>query len=186
MTRDGNHDTCIPRRYSLYVVDNYHLEELWRNIKQVSILNGRAYFHLNAHLCHEKIMLVEEQLKVTATMPTTDRLLTITDASQNSNGERAICKFYFILQYFNVVRCVVLCIEYSVLCIVYCVLCVVYCCVVSYFQAISLTMMDARCIHIKACQCVCVCVYIVLVLVCLVFYYRWERCTCIKCHRWGF
>lgn len=127
MTRDGNHDTCIPRRYSLYVVDNYHLEELWRNIKQVSILNGRAYFHLNAHLCHEKIMLVEEQLKVTATMPTTDRLLTITDASQNSNGERAICKFYFILQYFNVVRCVVLCIEYSVLCIVYCVLCVVCC-----------------------------------------------------------
>lgn len=83
------------------MVDNYHLEELWRNIKQVSILNGRAYFHLNAHLCHEKIMAaIEAQVKVTETMTNANRLLTIMmDASPNSNGERAICKFYLIFFY---------------------------------------------------------------------------------------
>lgn len=72
-------------RYSLYVVDNYHLEDLWQ--QKVAILKGRVFFHLNSRLCYEKILQLQPQLKDTSVGN-----ITISDASRHSNGERVICK----------------------------------------------------------------------------------------------
>ncbi|XP_065371804.1 insulin-like growth factor 1 receptor [Calliphora vicina] len=72
----------IENRYSLYVVDNQYLEELW--IGRVAILHGCVYFHLNPSLCYEKITDLKENFKEC-------QRITIKDASRNSNGERVVC-----------------------------------------------------------------------------------------------
>ncbi|KAL9873445.1 secreted decoy of InR [Glossina fuscipes fuscipes] len=74
----------IDKKYSLYVVDNYHLEDLWQ--QKVAILKGRVFFHLNSRLCYEKILQLQPQLKDTSVGN-----ITISDASRHSNGERVIC-----------------------------------------------------------------------------------------------
>uniref|UniRef100_A0A1A9X2Q2 Receptor L-domain domain-containing protein n=1 Tax=Glossina brevipalpis TaxID=37001 RepID=A0A1A9X2Q2_9MUSC len=74
----------IDNKYTLYVVDNYHLEDLWQ--QKVAILKGRVFFHLNSRLCYEKILQLQSQLKDTSVGN-----ITIRDASRHSNGERVIC-----------------------------------------------------------------------------------------------
>lgn len=74
----------IANKYALYVVGNYHLEQIWGNNQNVAVIKGRVYFHLNPRLCHDKIIQLQPSLKDVAKV-------TIEDASPNSNGERVIC-----------------------------------------------------------------------------------------------
>lgn len=71
------------KSYSLYVVNNHYLEELW--FGKVAIMRGCVYFHLNPRLCFEEIMKLQDNFK-----ECTD--ITVKDASRNSNGERVACK----------------------------------------------------------------------------------------------
>uniref|UniRef100_A0A1A9ZL44 Fibronectin type-III domain-containing protein n=1 Tax=Glossina pallidipes TaxID=7398 RepID=A0A1A9ZL44_GLOPL len=77
-------EQLIDKKYALYVVDNYHLEDLWQ--QKVAILKGRVFIHLNSRLCYEKILQMQPQLKDTSVGN-----ITISDASRHSNGERVIC-----------------------------------------------------------------------------------------------
>ena len=65
------------------MVDNHYLEELW--LQNVAILHGCVYFHLNPHLCYQKITDLQKNFKEC-------NQITIKDASRNSNGERVVCK----------------------------------------------------------------------------------------------
>uniref|UniRef100_A0A1I8PES9 Fibronectin type-III domain-containing protein n=1 Tax=Stomoxys calcitrans TaxID=35570 RepID=A0A1I8PES9_STOCA len=71
-------------KYSFYVVNNHHLENLWNTNQKVSIPRGHVYFHLNPRLCYDKIEDLKPQLK--------EADLTVTDASRNSNGEQVYCE----------------------------------------------------------------------------------------------
>ncbi|KAI8129375.1 hypothetical protein FF38_13017 [Lucilia cuprina] len=72
----------IENKYSLYVVNNHYLEELW--LGRVAILQGCIYFHFNPRLCYEKITDLQSSFKECTK-------ITIKDASRNSNGERVVC-----------------------------------------------------------------------------------------------
>ncbi|XP_068155469.1 LOW QUALITY PROTEIN: insulin-like growth factor 1 receptor [Drosophila tropicalis] len=74
----------IENKYALFVVDNHHLEHIWPTNRQVAILHGSMFFHLNPRLCTDKLFQIESSLKSV-------QKLSIADISPNSNGERAIC-----------------------------------------------------------------------------------------------
>ena len=76
--------------YSLIVLDNQNLQELfpWKPDevrKQIKIVHGKIFFHLNHKLCMEKI----RELNKYADIPpyTTD------DVSKLSNGDKAACDY---------------------------------------------------------------------------------------------
>ncbi|XP_054746836.1 insulin receptor [Anastrepha obliqua] len=70
--------------YAFYVVDNYHLKELWTPNQNVAVLNGNIYFHFNPQLCLSKIRELEPSLKKVGS-------ITTINVSPHSNGERVIC-----------------------------------------------------------------------------------------------
>ncbi|XP_017878213.1 insulin-like receptor [Ceratina calcarata] len=71
--------------YSLLVMDNQNLQELWDwNLhKEIKILRGKIFFHLNPKLCLYKIDTLREK---TGLAPFTDY-----DVSPNSNGDKVAC-----------------------------------------------------------------------------------------------
>lgn len=74
-------------RYSLVVLDNQNLLELWdwqTKGPDFKILNGRLFFHFNPKLCIEKI----QELKDIARLPDYTDL----EVAQNSNGDKVACK----------------------------------------------------------------------------------------------
>lgn len=73
-------------KYSLYVVNNHHLETLWLPKQKVSLMKGHVFFHLNPQLCYEKITNLQNSIK-------NGEIISYLDASPNTNGERAICKY---------------------------------------------------------------------------------------------
>ncbi|XP_055851145.1 insulin-like receptor [Episyrphus balteatus] len=77
-------ENLINNEVALFVVDNFHLEELWPDNHKIAIFKGRLFFHLNPMLCYEKILQLAPSLK------SSDKI-DIRDASHNSNGERNTC-----------------------------------------------------------------------------------------------
>ncbi|XP_022215925.2 insulin-like peptide receptor [Drosophila obscura] len=77
-------DQLIENKYALYVVNNYHLENIWPRNHQVLVQRGAIFFHLNPRLCYEKILQLEPSLKSV-------QRISVADVSPNSNGERIIC-----------------------------------------------------------------------------------------------
>ncbi|KOC66875.1 Insulin-like receptor [Habropoda laboriosa] len=75
--------------YSLHVLDNQNLQELWdwNMHKNIQILSqngpGKIFFHLNPKLCLYKIELLREKVGL---LPFTDY-----DVAPNSNGDKVAC-----------------------------------------------------------------------------------------------
>ncbi|XP_055906079.1 insulin-like receptor [Eupeodes corollae] len=92
-------ENLIDQEVALFVVDNFHMEEIWPANHKVAIFNGRIFFHLNPRLCYEKILELAPSIK------NMDKI-EIRDASHNSNGERTICgsevkQIYPIIEAYN-------------------------------------------------------------------------------------
>nr|CAB3265276.1 insulin receptor [Phallusia mammillata] len=74
-------------KYSLFVVDNYNLKELWNLGKRPGVANfsidgGKAFFHFNPHLCLDKIYQVSNLTKAVEDPK---------DISTTTNGDRVAC-----------------------------------------------------------------------------------------------
>ncbi|XP_073829547.1 insulin-like receptor isoform X3 [Musca autumnalis] len=70
--------------YSLYVLDNTDLEYLWDKTQNVSIENGKVYFHFNPKLC---VSTIKDLLLPTLNQKDFD----VTEVSLDSNGLRGSC-----------------------------------------------------------------------------------------------
>lgn len=77
-------------RHALHVVDNQNLQELFPS-PNVTIVNGRLFFHFNPKLCYgliEKLIPFTQDLvnhNVTHIPPE--------DVATNSNGDKVACKW---------------------------------------------------------------------------------------------
>ncbi|XP_042898264.1 insulin-like peptide receptor isoform X1 [Parasteatoda tepidariorum] len=79
-------DTLDKKDYSLLVLDNQNLQELWDwklRTNKLKILNGKIFFHFNSKLCPSKI----QELKTYAEVADWDER----DVSPSSNGDRVAC-----------------------------------------------------------------------------------------------
>lgn len=72
----------LHRNHSLYIYDNQNLRELWSKEQQVSIMQGKAFFHLNPLLCMNIIRNISD-----ITPGVEDDNIDL-----STNGEKAACK----------------------------------------------------------------------------------------------
>lgn len=72
--------------YSLYVMDNQNLQELFPI--PVTIDHGKIFFHFNPKLCYSNI----EKLKPDVVELRNVSSLAIEDVATNSNGDKVACK----------------------------------------------------------------------------------------------
>ncbi|XP_034487074.1 insulin-like peptide receptor isoform X2 [Drosophila innubila] len=77
-------DELIENKYVLSVMNNYHLEHIWKANRQVALQRGTIFFHLNPRLCYDKILKLQSSIK-------SGLKISIADVSPNSNGERVVC-----------------------------------------------------------------------------------------------
>lgn len=74
------------RNYSFYALDNQNLRQLWDWSKHnLTIVNGRMFFHYNSKLCMAEIRKMEE---VTGTKKRHAK----NDIATKTNGDQASCK----------------------------------------------------------------------------------------------
>lgn len=74
------------RNYSFYALDNQNLRQLWDWSKHnLTILQGRMFFHYNSKLCMSEIHKMEE---VTGTKQRQVK----NDIASKTNGDQASCK----------------------------------------------------------------------------------------------
>ncbi|XP_069460668.1 insulin receptor-related protein [Ambystoma mexicanum] len=79
-------DTMVDGNYTLYVLDNQNLQQLWdRNHESLSIPVGKMYFAFNPKLCLSEIDHVEE---ITGTKGRQNKA----EINPRTNGDRASCK----------------------------------------------------------------------------------------------
>lgn len=83
-TSSGGRDTDRGT-YSLYVMDNQNLQELFPNT--VKIEHGKMFFHFNPKLCYSHI----ERLKDNVTDLENVKSMAIEDVATNSNGDKIAC-----------------------------------------------------------------------------------------------
>ncbi|GAB6018965.1 hypothetical protein CHUAL_000605 [Chamberlinius hualienensis] len=69
--------------YSLYILDNANLEDLWHDNSSLKIASGKVFFHYNPKLCLDKIYSFVNTSKPQASDEK--------DISVQSNGNRASC-----------------------------------------------------------------------------------------------
>lgn len=72
-------------RYSLYVMDNQNLQDLFPN--NVTIERGKMFFHFNPKLCYSQITRLKDnalELRDVSNLP-------IEDVAVNSNGDKVAC-----------------------------------------------------------------------------------------------
>lgn len=78
---------CFCRNYSFYALDNQNLRQLWDWSKHnLTILQGRMFFHYNPKLCLSEIHKMEE---VTGTKARQVK----NDIGARTNGDQASCMF---------------------------------------------------------------------------------------------
>lgn len=76
-----------PRNYTLYVLDNQNLQQLWDWSHHIlSIPVGKMYFAFNPKLCLAEIYRMEE---VTGTKGRQNK----TEINPRTNGDRASCEY---------------------------------------------------------------------------------------------
>lgn len=86
----------ISEQYSLYVMDNQNLQDLFPN--NVTIEKGRLFFHFNPKLCFSSILALKDhtlELK-------NEKTLAPNDVAANSNGDKVACKFFILFFIFFV------------------------------------------------------------------------------------
>nr|XP_039251871.1 insulin receptor-like [Styela clava] len=72
--------------YSVYILENQNLKELWDFSKHnTTIEGGKAFFHFNPHLCRKVEVRKVEEL--------TPEIEDEKDISDSTNGDRAACEF---------------------------------------------------------------------------------------------
>lgn len=101
----------FPFSYSLLVLDNPNLQDLWLNnqtrpdgSRGLKILNGRTFFHLNPKLCYNKIVQMLDYVDVANYSRSPDGKSWLgpngynssvpwvqTEVSSASNGDKAAC-----------------------------------------------------------------------------------------------
>lgn len=77
--------------YSLYVMDNQNLQDLFPN--PVTIDHGKIFFHFNPKLCYSNI----EKLKNGVVELRNVTSLAIEDVATNSNGDKVACKCFYLV-----------------------------------------------------------------------------------------
>lgn len=80
--------SCVffSRNYSFYALDNQNLRQLWDWSKHnLTILQGRMFFHYNSKLCMSEIRKMED---VTGTKERQVK----NDIASKTNGDQASCK----------------------------------------------------------------------------------------------
>lgn len=77
---------CLCRNYSFYALDNQNLRQLWDwNKHNLTITQGKLFFHYNPKLCLSEIHKMEE---VSGTKGRQER----NDIALKTNGDQASCK----------------------------------------------------------------------------------------------
>ena len=83
--------------YSLLILDNPNLQDLWTfdnktvtDQKQIQILNGRFFFHINPKLCMSKIRKMPEYIDFGGRNISFDD----PDVSKHTNGDKVPCDVY--------------------------------------------------------------------------------------------
>ncbi|KAG8263638.1 hypothetical protein J6590_029115 [Homalodisca vitripennis] len=82
-TIHGETDLLENGKYSLIILDNQNLQELWDIKSTFRIKNGRLFFHYNPKLCHHYIETLIARSNVTN--------ITSYEIDQESNGDKFAC-----------------------------------------------------------------------------------------------
>uniref|UniRef100_A0A1I8N6N6 Tyrosine-protein kinase receptor n=1 Tax=Musca domestica TaxID=7370 RepID=A0A1I8N6N6_MUSDO len=77
-------ENLFDKKYALYVLDNNDLEYLWDKEQNVTIENGKVYFHFNPKLC---VSTIKDLLLPTLNQKDFD----VTEVALDSNGLRGSC-----------------------------------------------------------------------------------------------
>lgn len=83
---------CLLYRYSLYILENNDLENIWSANQTVIIERGKVLFHFNPKLCFKEIEKLAPMIVDMKGNTTFDDK----EVARDSNGAKGLCELFII------------------------------------------------------------------------------------------